>query len=168
MKTLHKLGMNVDGVRMVFFATLTEDEFAAVAARGLPPNWFCFHFDLTECDEPQSERVQMIRKLPTIVHKAGGRIVGFANWREEFARAWKIEEAQTEPKGRDGETREEMLGWFRRRGFSTSNLEALAKLNAAELDLLAGGITHYLHCERCQDGDTHGRTTTRVLGADGE
>ncbi len=54
---------------------------------------------------------------------------------------------KTEILGRDGETKADMLAWFRRRGFWKQNhdplLTALCQLNAAELDLLAGAVTAY-------------------------
>ncbi len=45
--------------------------------------------------------------------------------------------------GRDGETHEEMLGWFTRRGLEPAKWGA-DKLTADELERLAGQITHLL------------------------
>lgn len=58
---------------------------------------------------------------------------------------------KTEVLGRNGETKADVLGWFQRRGFWTRKtdqiFQILNKLDARELDLLAGQITHYgLHC----------------------
>jgi hypothetical protein len=49
--------------------------------------------------------------------------------------------------GRDGETKADMLAWFKSRGFwSTPNdavFTVLCQLAAYQLDLLAGAVTHY-------------------------
>lgn len=53
----------------------------------------------------------------------------------------------TELLGREGETKSEMLDWFRDRGFWQSPTDksfvVLNQLNAMQLDLLAGQVTHY-------------------------
>jgi len=87
-ETLHKLGTTVEGTRCLFEGCIEGDEFDEVVAFvGLPKGWFAYHVTLEECGEPPSERVAMLREMPTVMRRT--LLGGWerAPWRESLEQA---------------------------------------------------------------------------------